>query len=126
MRVVVAQIRQPTLQSIARAENDARIDFSNQLLFGTRILLFNDAIHVASFANDATVAGGIIHVDRQDGHIRRRRLGQQVGECFCRQQRHIASKNEDAVVIGRTGHGLLHRVTRAQLLCLQDPTHVRL
>jgi hypothetical protein len=62
--VVVLQLAQPVGQAGRRDGHDAGIDLADRLLLGRRVLLLDDADHVAGrIAHDAAVAGRLVQID---------------------------------------------------------------
>ncbi|MGF6635480.1 hypothetical protein OKW39_002631 [Paraburkholderia sp. MM6662-R1] len=119
LRVVVFERREPAGKARGRRDDDAGVDFGDLQLLGTRVLLLDDALHVAVLiAHDAAVTGRDVE---RDGEHAVAVLAGTPGQCAQRlrtRERHVAIKHQRGQRWIEQRQRLLHRVAGAELLLL--------
>ena len=126
LRVVVLQLREPLPQPAGRHAHQARVAFVDRAFLRVGVLVLDDAHDVAgAVPDDAAVARrvGQHHAQYRDRLLARFR--HEPGQGLELHQRHVAVEHEHEMIVRDLRHGLRHRMSRAVLLRLQHPLHVR-
>ena len=125
LRVVPTEPEKPLAQAAGRRRHEPGIHLPGGELFGVRILVLDDGPDLAAgIAHDAPIAGGILEIDREH---RERAAGRELDELLEARgsdQGHVPVEHEYRMFVGDQGHGLHHRMSRAELLGLQHPVDV--
>ncbi len=87
--------------------------------------MFDDGLHAAlRIEHEATVAMRVLRYGAE--HRKAPRRVEQSLQALGANQRDVAIQHQHRSAVGHGGHGLLHGVPGAQLLCLLGPVQIRL
>jgi hypothetical protein len=112
-------------QALDGSGEDAGVHFAHLALFRRGVLLFDDARHLAGgIAQDAAVAGGVGHIDREQGQPFFAGGAHQALQGRHADQRHVAIQDQGRVAVLDQRHGLLHRMTSALGRILAGPGEI--
>jgi len=114
--ILIVQTRQPGFEQARGHGHDAAVDLADLALCIAGVFLLDDGLYLpGSAAHDAAVAGGVGHLDGEQGQLVARAGGDQGLQGVGLGERHIARKDNDQAVVGQVRHSLLHSVAGAQL-----------